>query len=106
MGIIEIAAWLTAIAAGLAAIAYIVRSVSRALRRVGHFLDDWFGEPARDDQPARPGVMARLGRIENRQARTEQRVGSMESELKPNGGGSMKDQVTRIEQATGADQQL
>ena len=46
-------------------------------------MDDWFGEESRPGVPGRDGVMQRLLGIE--------------LEVKPNGGGSIKDAVNRIE---------
>lgn len=67
------------------------------------------GVEARDDRPARPGVLGqlrvitiRLSRVESRLSTVETRISMVEAEFTPNGGGSIKDQVTRIEQATGA----
>lgn len=62
----------------------------RILKRTAHFLDDFFGEPARDGLPATPGVMARLGSIED----TLHRV---VAETTPNGGKSLHDVIGRIE---------
>ena len=62
---------------------YVVREMSRALRRVHDFLDDWNGEKARPGVPGRAGVM--------------QRLDSIEHELHPNGSTSMRDAVDRIE---------
>lgn len=62
----------------------------RILRQVGHFLDAFFGEPARDGLPARPGVMARLGSI-------EETVAKVVAETTPNSGKSLRDAVGRIE---------
>lgn len=53
--------------------------LARFLKRLGDLGDDWNGEPAREGVPARPGVMARLGTIE--------------AELHPNHGGSLRDAV-------------
>jgi hypothetical protein len=52
-----------------------------------HFMEDWFGEEERPGVPARDGVM--------------QRLHSIEGELKPNGGGSIKDSINRIETKVG-----
>ena len=46
-------------------------------------MEDWFGEEDRPGVPGRDGVMQRLLNIE--------------LEVKPNGGGSIKDAVNRIE---------
>jgi hypothetical protein len=48
-------------------------------RRTQQFLEDWFGEPERPGQKARPGAMARLAQLET------------------NGGTSMRDAIARIE---------
>jgi hypothetical protein len=79
-----------AIATAIAAIGGLIlggiklgRWIWRLARRTSHLLDDWGGEEARDGKPAEPGIM--------------QRLASMEHELKPNSGGSIKDAVTRIE---------
>ena len=41
-----------------------LRGIVRLFARMQHFLDDWFGEEARDGIPARPGVMERLESLE------------------------------------------
>lgn len=41
-----------------------IRQGWRTLRQVSHFLDDWKGQAEHDGVPARPGVMARLGSVE------------------------------------------
>jgi len=53
------------------------------LRQQDEFLRDWNGETKRPGHPESPGVMERLQKIE--------------SELKHNGGSSIKDAVKRIE---------
>lgn len=57
----------------------------KVIRRLMWLIDDMQGEPARPGQPARPGWAERLEAIE--------------SEVTHNGGGSMKDATSRIEQA-------
>jgi hypothetical protein len=61
------------------------------LRKISEFLEDWRGEPARPGYAKRPGVMERLVDL-------EKEVRGVSHELKPNAGGSMKDQITRIEE--------
>lgn len=84
--------WLTALTALVVAVAGCVawagRWAWRLLRRTGHFLDDWTGEPARDGLEATPGVMARLASVEHLLAKVV-------AETTPNGGGSMRDVVAR-----------
>ncbi len=85
-------AWITAIVALAVAVtgcaAWALRWGWRLVRRAAHFLDDYFGEPAHDGLPAKPGVMARLGGV-------EQLLAKVVAETTPNGGGSMRDEVAR-----------
>ncbi|MBI1757969.1 MAG: hypothetical protein HYR62_01855 [Actinobacteria bacterium] len=64
---------------GAAAVLFFATVTWRRLRRLWLLLDDWHGEPPRPGVPARPGVMVRLA--------------SIEAELYPNGGTSLKDLV-------------
>lgn len=75
----------------LAAIGVVGRKLWRIFRRIDHFMDDWFGEPARPGVAARPGVMERLC--------------SVERQLTPNGGNShtLADGVVRLEQHFGTE---
>lgn len=59
------------------------------LKRLSQLLEDWHGTDARPGVPARPGVMVRLEAL-------EQRTAVLEKELRPNGGGSIKDQITSM----------
>lgn len=86
---------LVGIAAVLSALGVLIRLARKAwpiLRRVSHFADDWFGEPDRDGVPGRPGVMKRLQTV-------DQRLDTIEHELKPNSGQSLRDAVDRVEAA-------
>lgn len=69
----------------------------RALRRAARLVDDLLGEPAHGDQPERPGLMSRVGRIETRLTRVEAQLLT--------GGGSMRDQLGRVERAVTDDQE-
>lgn len=95
---VEAAAAIGAVAGGVAGAGYLIRVGWRRARQLGHLLDDVLGEPAREGQPARPSLMARVARI-------EERVTVIEHEMRPNGGSSVKDQVTAIARATGANPQ-
>lgn len=95
---LTVVTWVGALAAGLGGIVYLGRvliSVASATRRLVHLVDDLIGEPARGDQPARLGVLAQLASI-------EARVSRVEAELSPNGGRSVKDQVTALAAAATA----
>lgn len=77
----DLLAWLP-VAPWLAALALVVLVVVKIwplLRKLGHFLDDVAGEPARPGVAARPGLMERLARIEH--------------EVFPNSGGSLRDRI-------------
>ncbi|HUY46673.1 MAG TPA: hypothetical protein VMV92_13215 [Streptosporangiaceae bacterium] len=67
-------------------IAWALRWAWRILSRTTRFLDDYFGEPAREGLPARPGVMARLQKVED--ITTEVRT-----EIRTNGGTTLRDVV-------------
>ncbi|MEW2066625.1 hypothetical protein [Streptomyces sp. NPDC007346] len=77
------------VVAGVIALAWrAVRASVRLAARVDHFMDDWAGEVGRAGVPARPGVMERLATFEDR-------LTSVEHELYPNDGGSLRDAVDR-----------
>lgn len=59
-----------------------IKSVFRFWRKLVWFLDDCFGEPARNGQPARPGMLERLAAIEN--------------QLRPSGGPALSERVDQI----------
>lgn len=54
-----------AVLAFLVGLAEVGRRTLRGVRKVGRFLDDFFGAEARSGVPARPGVMERLGSVES-----------------------------------------
>ncbi|MGW6458727.1 hypothetical protein ACWF94_22900 [Streptomyces sp. NPDC055078] len=61
-----------------------VRAIVATARRANEFLDDWYGEPERPGVPPRPGLMERVGGIEDR-------LGRVEHEMHPNEGHSLRD---------------
>lgn len=67
-----------------------VRAMIRTVRKLGRLADEVLG-----DGDERPGWGARLTAL-------EKKVSTVLGEVRPNGGGSLKDQITRIEEATGA----
>lgn len=74
-------------------------------RQVAYFLSDWFGETARPGVPSRPGVMERLDCQDKVLEEHTRKLGdistrlvTVENELKPNTGKSVKDAVNRIDQ--------
>ena len=70
--------------------AWALRWAWRILARTTRFLDDFFGEAPHDGLAAQPGVMARLGTL-------EQLTAKVAAETTPNGGKSLRDVIGRIE---------
>ncbi|MFI6496013.1 hypothetical protein [Nonomuraea typhae] len=82
--IIVISGYVTAIGAAVALLWRGAALLIALIRKINDFLDDWNGEPEREGVPERPGVMKRLSTIE--------------AELQPNHGGSIKDAVKRTDE--------
>jgi len=68
----------------------------RLFQGTQQFLEDWFGEPARPGQTARPGAMERLAQVEAGVADVKVVALRSEKELHPNGGGSLRDDVRTV----------
>jgi hypothetical protein len=77
----------------LLALGAIFGKTGKILRKFGLFFEDFFGAPARDGVPARPGVMATLADQSQSLASIDKRVGQLEH----NGGSTMRDAIARIE---------
>lgn len=75
------------------------RRIAAKWRRVADFLGDWNGEPGRPGVQPRSGVMQRLEDLEAGMV-------TIRGEVTPNGGGSLKDLVRRIDARTSADGEL
>lgn len=91
------AAAVAAIAGLVVLLGKAVRAMLRTMRRLGRLTDEVLG-----DGDERPGWGQRLTAIERRLSRVEATSATVAAEVKPNGGASLKDQITRIEEATGA----
>jgi hypothetical protein len=61
-------------------------------RRTWQFIADWEGEPASPGHPAQPGVLERLGKLEDG-------IAGISMQVHLNSGHSMKDVVSRTEAA-------
>ncbi|GIJ51331.1 hypothetical protein Val02_82170 [Virgisporangium aliadipatigenens] len=68
--------------------------------------DAILGTPASGDEPARPGIVGRLSVVEQRLASLESQSRQIKAEVTPNGGGSLKDAVGRIDRRTQAVDEL
>ena len=82
MWMVTIAGGATTVSAAFALGWKALRSAFDFWRKLVWFLDDCFGEPARNGHPARPGMVERITAIEN--------------QLKPNGGQALRDRVDQI----------
>ena len=86
----KLAAAVVAIA-GLIALGWkVARGVFRTVRRLGRMADEVLG-----DGDEHPGWGKRIAAL-------EKQLGTVAAEVKPNHGSSMRDQINRIEEATGA----
>lgn len=89
--------WVLPVAGGISVLAGAILAISKGmkwvratLRKAEAFFDDWSGEAARPGHDRVPGVLERI-------AVMEQRLKRVEAEVKPNGGGSLRDAVDRID---------
>lgn len=81
----------------------LLRPVLRSARRTDKALQrltlDWFGQDGRPGFPAIPGVPQRLLDVEQALAQLRPLVERIDKEMHPNGGGSLRDQITRLTSA-------
>lgn len=80
------------------------KKIAGFVKKVVHFVDDFLGEEERPGSPSRPGFSERMGKLEGCMERVDERlntieykVDSIEKELHPNSGTSLRDAITRIE---------
>jgi prophage DNA circulation protein len=74
-----------------------VRGMLRSVRRLGRMVDEVLG-----DGDERPGWGKRLASMEKDVAALKRTSATVAAEVRPNGGSSMRDEITRIAEATGA----
>lgn len=84
---------LAAIITALGVLWRVALSGRRIARLVNQFFDDWNGQPARPGHARRLGIPERLESVEAAQV-------DIRAELRPNGGGSLRDAVDRNYRAT------
>lgn len=82
------------------------RRISPLLKTLSQFHADWYGMPERPGFDARPGLAQRTQTTERATAELAAHMATMTStleaiqrELVANGGGSLRDQLRRVEQA-------
>jgi hypothetical protein len=82
------------------------RKLGPLVKTLSQFHDDWYGVPSRPGFDPRPGLAERTQATERAtvslaasMAALTANLGEIQRELKANGGGSLRDQVRRIEQA-------
>ena len=96
-----------AIAALITAVTIIIVGsvkMSRFIKKTVHFFDDFIGEEARPGVPSRAGFSERMAKMEScvekvdGQLNTiEYKIQSIDAELQPNSGLSLRDAIIRIE---------
>lgn len=74
-----------------------VRRLKRFATRFDEFMEDWNGSEARPGVPAKPGVMERLSRQDLALQCIDDRLVTVEVEINPNSGKSLKDIVHRVD---------
>lgn len=77
---------------------------SKFLKKTIHFFDDFIGEEERPGVPARPGFSERMGYLEDTISKVDERldliefkITTIDKELQPNSGLSVRDAINRIE---------
>ena len=74
-----------------------LRKIFKIVKRIIHFLDDYFGIEERPGFDKVPGVAERIKNIEENLGYLCLRIDNVEKEVTPNHGTSIKDQIGRIE---------
>ncbi|TDC27657.1 hypothetical protein E1211_28980 [Micromonospora sp. 15K316] len=100
--LLYVAGAVTAVGGALLLVFRAVDWMIRTVRKLSRLADDLLGEDPRPGLPGgRPGLMDRMATLEQSQTDVLDRLDALE-ELRTNGGGSIKDTVNRIAEATGA----
>lgn len=92
------------VSSALAAVIFLAKTIGRAARRGSSFLDEVMGTPAEFGRDARPGLIEKVdhiattqGEMRDTQDEHTAQLQKILHELWPNGGGSMRDAVDRLE---------
>lgn len=95
--LLTIAAAITVLLGALTGLGKAGSWVSGRLKKIDRFLEEWNGDEARPGWPERPGVMKRLADLEQEVKTMKDELAKVSHEVKPNGGGSMRDSINRME---------
>ena len=76
---------------------WIVRRLHKFTNRFDEFMEDWNGAEARPGVRRRPGVMERMSDQDAALKSIDDRLISVEAEINPSGGKSIKDAVSRMD---------
>lgn len=98
LGTIVVSIFVVLTVAGLVWVA--LRPMARSARRIDQTVQelsrDWFGQEGRPGFPAIPGVPQRLLEVEQALAELRPMVDRIAKEMRPNGGSSLRDQITQL----------
>lgn len=81
--------------ATLGALWLMTRPMRQMASTIAQLREDWFGVPGRPGFPAIPGVPERLAMLEERSIKDRELLETINHELHPNSGGSLRDQVNK-----------
>jgi hypothetical protein len=94
---------IAAIVTALGVLYLLGRGINRTFRRTNQFFDDWYGTPGDSVHPPVPGVLKRMSLLEDAvvanqetNERLETKLDFAVSELKTNGGSTVKDAINAI----------
>lgn len=98
---LAVATWIVGMLAAVSAIGIATRWLYRTGGKVTRVMDALLGEPPGPGAPnGRPGVLERLTGIDDNIRDLNDRLSFIESQMRPNGGSSLRDTVDRIAVAT------
>lgn len=95
---------LASIVTAVTVIIVAVIKLGKFTKKIIHFFDDFLGEEERPGVAARPGFSERMGHLEDTISKVDERldliefkITTIDKELQPNSGLSIRDAINRIE---------
>lgn len=95
---------LASIVTAVTVIIVAVIKLGKFTKKIIHFFDDFLGEEERPGVAARPGFSERMGHLEDTISKVDERldliefkITTIDKELQPNSGLSVRDAINRIE---------